>query len=72
MVENIGLKTRKQAFILIEAILSLMMITTVIIFEHEQLVMFKKQEKLLKSQYNKAIIEREKAMVLWQDYVYEK
>lgn len=72
MVENIGLKTRKQAFILIEAILSLMMITTVIIFEHEQLVMFKKQEKLLKSQYNKAIIEREKAMALWQDYVYEK
>lgn len=71
-MENIGLKTRKQAFILIEAILSLMMITTVIIFEHEQLVMFKKQEKLLKSQYNKAIIEREKAMVLWQDYVYEK
>ncbi len=72
MVENIGLKTRKQAFILIEAILSLMMITTVIIFEHEQLVMFKKQEKILKSQYNKAIIEREKAMALWQDYVYEK
>lgn len=71
-MENIGLKTRKQAFILIEAILSLMMITTVIIFEHEQLVMFKKQEKLLKSQYNKAIIEREKAMALWQDYVYEK
>ena len=71
-MENIGLKTRKQAFILIEAILSLMMITTVIIFEHEQLVMFKKQEKILKSQYNKAIIEREKAMALWQDYVYEK
>ncbi|MGX7051745.1 hypothetical protein [Leuconostoc palmae] len=66
------MKTRKQAFILIEAILSLMMITTVIIFEHEQLVMFKKQEKILKSQYNKAIIEREKAMALWQDYVYEK
>ncbi|MBZ6007708.1 hypothetical protein KIJ00_00300 [Leuconostoc gelidum subsp. aenigmaticum] len=62
-------KRRKSGFVLAEALISLVLISTAITFEYEQVRNFKQQDTRLKIQYQNASTQRAAAIKSWHDYV---
>ncbi len=66
---NIVLKRRKSGFVLAEALISLLLVSTAITFEYEQVRNFKQQDKRLRIQYQNVSQQRVDAIKAWHDYV---
>ena len=63
------LKRRKSGFVLAEALISLLLISTAITFEYEQVRNFKQQDACLKIEYQHVSVQRATAIKSWHDYV---
>lgn len=63
------LKRRKSGFVLAEALISLLLISTAITFEYEQVRNFKQQDTRLKIEYQNISAQRATAIKSWHDYV---
>lgn len=62
-------KTRKSGFVLAEALVSLILVSTAITFEYEQIRHFRQQDMRLKKAYQHVSEERITAVEAWHEYV---
>lgn len=62
-------KTRKSGFVLAEALVSLILVSTAITFEYEQIRHFRQQDMRLKKAYQHVSEERIMAVEAWHEYV---
>lgn len=63
------LKNQQSAFVLAEALMSLILISLAVAFEYEQVQSFQRQDAQLKKQFQNTLKEREIALQSWHDYV---
>lgn len=61
-------KKSKKGFVLAEALITLILVSTALCFEYEQLKDFNYHDKRLKKQYQNATQERINALEAWYDY----
>ncbi|MBM7436243.1 hypothetical protein [Leuconostoc rapi] len=62
------MKKRKAGFVLAEALVTLILVSTALCFEYEQLKDFNHHDIRLKKQYQEATQERINALEAWYDY----